>query len=511
MALKLVLIGLVAGLFSALFGVGGGIVIVPLLILVAGFESRGRDRDVARRDRDHGARGHDPLRVRGPRRRRSRRPRRPARGRRRRRRATGVQQRVSGRAARRSRSPALLAAIAIWLLVDERGHDRPRDRARLRSRACSPASSASAAGSSSCRRSSRSGCRRSSAEATSLLAILPTVAAGTWRQRRYGNVRWRTALLLGVASIAGAVVGVQIATALPEDVLRRLFALFSVGRRRTTRMAGASAAPRILRAMSEHEEIWLPLVDEPIGGIVAQIQADDPEIERLVGSPRRILAFRTFAYIRVGVKLGELLVDNDVPPYDGTENWIELLLREPENRAAIAQEVRAVAEEIAADPRYGDDEQLGPDDGRPRPLPRVRPQSSTRASRRYCPIRLTRKIAPKPRASARRAATDGCSCACGQQVGGAHEEEEAGVDGEQHAEPVLRDREHASRRSPRASGAAASIASQRIARARSPRLAQHEADRVEAVGEVVRDDGDEDEQPRRRSRARTRARSRARR
>ena len=54
-------------------------------------------------------------------------------------------------------------------------------------------------------------------------------------------------------------------------------------------------------AMAEHEEIWLPLVDEPIGTIVAQIQADDPEIERLVGSPRRILAFRTFAYIRVGV------------------------------------------------------------------------------------------------------------------------------------------------------------------------------------------------------------------
>jgi len=88
---------------------------------------------------------------------------------------------------------------------------------------------------------------------------------------------------------------------------------------------------------------------------------DDPEIERLVGSPRRILAFRTFAYIRVGVKLGELLVDNDVPPYDGTDNWVELLLRVPENREAIAREVRAVAEEIAADPRYGGDEQLGPD------------------------------------------------------------------------------------------------------------------------------------------------------
>jgi hypothetical protein len=50
-----------------------------------------------------------------------------------------------------------------------------------------------------------------------------------------------------------------------------------------------------------------------------------------------------------------------VPPYDGTDSWIELLLREPQNRAAIAQEVRAVAEEIANDPRYGEDEQLGPD------------------------------------------------------------------------------------------------------------------------------------------------------
>ncbi|MDX6397768.1 MAG: hypothetical protein QOJ43_1176 [Gaiellaceae bacterium] len=114
--------------------------------------------------------------------------------------------------------------------------------------------------------------------------------------------------------------------------------------------------------MTEHEEIWLPLVDEPIGSIVAQIQEDDPEIERLVGSPKRILAFRTFAYIRVGVKLGELLVENDVPPYDGSDTWVELLLRDPKHRAAVAQEVRAVAEEIAADPLYGDDAQLGPDD-----------------------------------------------------------------------------------------------------------------------------------------------------
>jgi hypothetical protein len=114
--------------------------------------------------------------------------------------------------------------------------------------------------------------------------------------------------------------------------------------------------------MSSHEDVWLPLVDEPIGSIVEQLQQDDPQIERLVGTPRRILAFRTFAYIRVGVKLGELLVEHDLPPYDGSDTWIELLLRDPDHRAAVAAEVRAVAERIAGDPAYGADEQLGPDD-----------------------------------------------------------------------------------------------------------------------------------------------------
>lgn len=63
------------------------------------------------------------------------------------------------------------------------------------------------------------------AGATSLLAILPTVAAGTWRQRHYGNVSWRAALILGLASIAGVAAGVAIATSLPEETLRRLFAV----------------------------------------------------------------------------------------------------------------------------------------------------------------------------------------------------------------------------------------------------------------------------------------------
>src|SRR5881394_1802609 len=114
--------------------------------------------------------------------------------------------------------------------------------------------------------------------------------------------------------------------------------------------------------MAGAEEVWLPLVDEPVGDIVAQIQAEDPEIEKLVGSPHRILAFRTFAYIRVGLMLGQLLFDNDLPPYDGSETWVDALLKDPAHHDALMREVRAVAEEIATDPKYADDEPLGPDD-----------------------------------------------------------------------------------------------------------------------------------------------------
>jgi uncharacterized membrane protein YfcA len=63
------------------------------------------------------------------------------------------------------------------------------------------------------------------AQGTSLLAILPTVLAGAWNQRRYGNLRPRTAVVVGAASIAGVEVGARLATELPEATLRRLFAV----------------------------------------------------------------------------------------------------------------------------------------------------------------------------------------------------------------------------------------------------------------------------------------------
>jgi len=109
--------------------------------------------------------------------------------------------------------------------------------------------------------------------------------------------------------------------------------------------------------MSTADDAWIPLVDEPIGAIVAEIQREDSEIAALVDTPRRLLAFRTFAYIRVGVLLGELLVENDMPP-DGSGTWVESLLENPEHRARVVAEVRAVAEEVARDIE-GD---AGPDD-----------------------------------------------------------------------------------------------------------------------------------------------------
>jgi hypothetical protein len=111
--------------------------------------------------------------------------------------------------------------------------------------------------------------------------------------------------------------------------------------------------------MDEH--VWLPLVDEPLGEIVAQIAAEDTEITSLIGSPRRQLAFRTFAYVRVGILLGRLLVERDADPGPGG-SWVDQLLEEPAVRAAVLEEVRAVADEVASDPRLASDEALEPDE-----------------------------------------------------------------------------------------------------------------------------------------------------
>ena len=78
------------------------------------------------------------------------------------------------------------------------------------------------------------------AEATSLLAVIPTVVAGAIRQHQYGNVRWRPAVVVGAASIIGVEGGVQLAEALPESLLRKLFAAVAL-------LVAAQVAWRALR------------------------------------------------------------------------------------------------------------------------------------------------------------------------------------------------------------------------------------------------------------------------
>jgi hypothetical protein len=115
----------------------------------------------------------------------------------------------------------------------------------------------------------------------------------------------------------------------------------------------------MLPDVPEQEEVWIPLVDEPIGSIVEQVRQERPEIAALVSSPQQLLAFRTFAYIRVGILLGRLLVENDVEEAEGA-TWADQLAGDPRHHEAVVAEVLAVAKEVAdgdvpADP-------LGPSD-----------------------------------------------------------------------------------------------------------------------------------------------------
>jgi uncharacterized membrane protein YfcA len=75
------------------------------------------------------------------------------------------------------------------------------------------------------------------AEATSLLAIVPTALVGVWRQRSYGNVRVRESALLGGLGVCGGVLGVVVANWVPERALEigfaalLLFVAFQLARR----------------------------------------------------------------------------------------------------------------------------------------------------------------------------------------------------------------------------------------------------------------------------------------
>jgi hypothetical protein len=62
------------------------------------------------------------------------------------------------------------------------------------------------------------------AEATSLLAIVPVALAGSWRQYKFGNVRVRDGIVIGILSPLGVALGVVVANAVSQRVLELSFA-----------------------------------------------------------------------------------------------------------------------------------------------------------------------------------------------------------------------------------------------------------------------------------------------
>lgn len=63
------------------------------------------------------------------------------------------------------------------------------------------------------------------AQGTSLLVMIPVAFTGAWRNSRHGYVNWRAGVWIGAAGIVGAAVGSLFALELPEVWLQRGFAI----------------------------------------------------------------------------------------------------------------------------------------------------------------------------------------------------------------------------------------------------------------------------------------------
>ena len=63
------------------------------------------------------------------------------------------------------------------------------------------------------------------AEATSLMAIIPVSLVGAWRQHRYGNLDHRAGLVIGATAVPFAVIGVVVVNEVPPRIVEIGFAL----------------------------------------------------------------------------------------------------------------------------------------------------------------------------------------------------------------------------------------------------------------------------------------------
>ena len=222
-------IGLVAGLFSGLFGVGGGVIVVPLLIATLGYDARvatatslaGIVITSLAGTASHAALGNvdvaKALAIGLPA-------------------VAGV---LAGVALKRRISSAaltyafavLVALIAVRMLLPRGGHlDLPNAGAEVALAGGIGLVAGIVAGLFGVGGGAlfvpalalAFGLMADAAAGTSLLAMIPVSIVGSVRQRNL--VRWHDALLLGVGSTATAFLGALIAAQTPDRVLRTLFA-----------------------------------------------------------------------------------------------------------------------------------------------------------------------------------------------------------------------------------------------------------------------------------------------
>ena len=151
------------------------------------------------------------------------------------------------------------------------------------------------------------------AEATSLLALLRQRPLAGRADRRHRGDRWRRGWCPDRRDAAAARITPALRSVRPA-------------RRRAGRLARATPACLCFATVTRDDELWIPLVDEPIGTFVSEIQSEQADIASAVESPRRLLAFRTFAYLRVGMLLGRLLIERDIDvDGDKSPSWAEVI------------------------------------------------------------------------------------------------------------------------------------------------------------------------------------------
>jgi uncharacterized membrane protein YfcA len=235
---RLILVGLTAGLFATLFGVGGGIVMVPMLVLLLGFDPK-----VATATSlaaiivtasvgvvSHGLLGNVAwgyavliglpavVGLLG---------------------GLWIKDRISSRALTIAFA-ALLLAVAVWLVlkpVEENGGELGIDPARGVAVALLGTVAGALAGLFGVgggilfvpALTLIVGVPQLRAEGASLLAIIPVSMLGSFRQNRAGTVRWHAAITMGAASVITAIAGAFLADATPPKVLRMLFAVLLAG------------------------------------------------------------------------------------------------------------------------------------------------------------------------------------------------------------------------------------------------------------------------------------------